>query len=80
MHPLRVGITKNVVEKSIIVGAVACPAREIIGSFAGQASLTPTVVGCSKKLTRIRAYYRKVRIYAYRVRLGESFKLVTQEI
>ena len=53
-------------EPLIIVGAVACPAREIIGSFAGQASLTPTLIGCSKKLTRIGANYRKVRIYAYR--------------
>ena len=59
---------------------MACPAREIIGNFAGQASLTPTLSGCSKKLTRIGANYRKVRIYAYRERLGESFKLVTQEI
>ena len=46
-------------------------------SIGRYASLNPTLIGCSKKLTRIRANYRKVRIYAYRERLGESFKLVT---
>ena len=74
-------IGRGTAQRWWVVPSVVCLLLNRTTSYhMGQASLTPTLIGCSKKLTRIGANYRKVRIYAYRERLGESFKLVTQEI